>query len=436
MKWNKRIFYGNNAIKKIYHFFFFLVFVLLAIRPLPSIAAYTCAIEYTSCNAGYYLKEGYWGSANSYDTCVACSTVSFNDTDVINVSNGSRSRTCYRSTSPAGATSASQCTGSTNCGAWTYTCNSGYYLSGTSCLCLKSCNSLYNTSGTASCTPTNTVANAATTSCPTGTKQCTGLYTNGACYTAGGTCSGCSQYGACSTSCVATSCNAHYYLSDGQCLHESNLGSGYYCPAGNTGSGACYKTCTVTCSGNNTSACPEHATCTYNTAHTSSGTQYYGGTCSANAGLCPLSSFSCNEGYSKNSAGTGCVANTITINYDENGGSSVSNGTCTYGGNFTLPSGPTKSGSVFSGWKLANGSIYSAGDTVSCTKTYVGVASGTSTAIVAQYGTAQTFNITYTSGGGSGSAPTSPTTCQYGTLCVAPEFTYTKAYCEPWFQKV
>ena len=81
------------------------------------------------------------------------------------------------------------------------------------------------------------------------------------------------------------------------------------------------------------------------------------------------------------------TANTITLNWDENGGSAVANGTCTYDGTLTLPAAPTRAGYDFDGWKLKSGTIKDASSTVSagCTKANTGVASGTSTEIVAQW---------------------------------------------------
>ena len=79
------------------------------------------------------------------------------------------------------------------------------------------------------------------------------------------------------------------------------------------------------------------------------------------------------------------TGNTITVNYNENGGDAVTNGSCTYGGSFKLPSAATKDGSVFAGWKLKDGTVKNAGDSVTCNYTNLGVYSGTSTAVTAQW---------------------------------------------------
>ena len=91
-----------------------------------------------------------------------------------------------------------------------------------------------------------------------------------------------------------------------------------------------------------------------------------------------------NSGMGLNS----CSGNVITINYDENGGNAIANGSCTYDGNLVLPAAPTRAGYAFSGWKL-NGqtTLQNAGATISkgCTNTNIGTYSGTSTKIVAQW---------------------------------------------------
>ncbi|MDE6571408.1 MAG: hypothetical protein K2L95_04310 [Alphaproteobacteria bacterium] len=133
-----------------------------------------------SCPAGYYL---------SGTSCGACTSISFTDsgtdtgtdtsgctatsqTVTVSISNGSykqnqvrsgsrtwsrsKSRTCYRTGGAGGTNGSSACTGTGNCGSYTYgsysygscsygawsnsgaaygySCNAGYYLSGTSCV--------------------------------------------------------------------------------------------------------------------------------------------------------------------------------------------------------------------------------------------------------------------------------------------------------------
>ncbi|MBQ0013016.1 MAG: hypothetical protein KBS86_00375 [Proteobacteria bacterium] len=97
----------------------------------------------------------------------------------------------------------------------------------------------------------------------------------------------------------------------------------------------CSKTCEQTCSGNATDQCPDHATCKYNTAYKTTGTQYYGGSCDADE-PCPMEDFTCESGFHKN--GNKCDKDVTTITcsagqyYD---GSSCT--TCTEG--YSCPGG-------------------------------------------------------------------------------------------------
>ncbi len=103
------------------------------------------------------------------------------------------------------------------------------------------------------------------------------------------------------------------------------------------------------------------------------------------------------------------TANTYTIKYNSDGGSSVSDTTCTYGQNCTVSSTkPTKTGYTFNGWKYGS-TTYQSGATVSnLTST-----NGGSVTFTAQW-TANTYTIKYNSDGGSS---VSDTTCTYGQNC-------------------
>ena len=164
------------------------------------------------------------------------------------------------------------------------------------------------------------------------------------------------------------SCKSGYYLDSGLCKPCSDAGAGCTCaggtaapvccgtkncPSGYTdgpatynscndsdGSKTCYANCTKTCSGDDTSACPDNSTCTYNTNYSTNGHKLYNGSCDAAASLCPLTSFTCNANYEKDTAGTGCVAcstkNTTETENITNGTrtrsvtySSVAGGSCT-----------------------------------------------------------------------------------------------------------
>ena len=93
-----------------------------------------------------YCDAGTYASSRSVDMnnidsamdCASCSSVSFTDSgsESCTIDNGTgsrtKSRTCYRNDGPVGATSSTQCTGSSNCGSYTYdtcmveSCDSGY----------------------------------------------------------------------------------------------------------------------------------------------------------------------------------------------------------------------------------------------------------------------------------------------------------------------
>ncbi len=185
----------------------------------------------------------------------------------------------------------------------------------------------------------------------------------------------------------------------------------------------------------------------------------------------------CNDGYThktgtENTNAPECLGNIITLNWNENGGTEVTSGTCTYGGSIALPSTPSYSGYTFNGWEI-DGQYYKAGATITggCTYSVLGVYAGESDVVsaawcencatvangscslnatknlgqcaystacnsgytIANAGTANpicnanVFNVTYNGGeNDGGNAPSQPTTCNYGETCVAPENTYTK----------
>ena len=88
-------------------------------------------------------------------------------------------------------------------------------------------------------------------------------------------------------------------------------------------------------------------------------------------------------------------------------------------GSVTLPT-PSRTGYTFGGWYKESALTNKVGDAG---------ASYTPTANVTLYAkwTANTFKIAYANGGGTGSAPTSPTSCTYAGTCKAPANTYTRA---------
>ena len=97
------------------------------------------------------------------------------------------------------------------------------------------------------------------------------------------------------------------------------------------------------------------------------------------------------------------VGATITLDWDENGGTSVANGTCVYGGNLVLPAAPTRTNWTFTGWKTADNVVRDAGTTIAdgCISTYIGTTTNdVSTAITAQW-TPVTYTVTFDANGGT-----------------------------------
>lgn len=123
--------------------------------------------------------------------------------------------------------------------------------------------------------------------------------------------------------------------------------------------------------------------------------------------------WTCDAGYSYSSGGA-CVANTITLDWNENGGVGLANGSCTYNGDLTLAGAPTYADHVFNGWKLANNTYGGASTTINggCVQAYTGVTSGTSTAITAQW-----CNACNPTNATCELEASVPGTCSYATEC-------------------
>ena len=150
--------------------------------------------------------------------------------------------------------------------------------------------------------------------------------------------------------CMATSCASNSYLSGGKC---TSCDSGYTAPNNNTGDqSSCSKSCQVACNG--TAACPSNATCEYNTAYKTSGTQVQGGKCSATAVVCPITSFQCESGYRKTLDGKSCERADYKITYNMGGGQNYAGAPTSYtaGVGTTIEGIPTYAGYVFEGWCL------------------------------------------------------------------------------------
>ncbi|MBR6684736.1 MAG: InlB B-repeat-containing protein, partial [Alphaproteobacteria bacterium] len=133
-------------------------------------------------------------------------------------------------------------------------------------------------------------------------------------------------------------------------------------------------------------------------------------------------SYTCSKGYhiggSENvTSGVGtspnptCVGNTIVIDYQENGGTTVADTTCVYGGeSVVVPGGPfgssiERTGYIFDGWGLASGDTTKA--FLQCNYNALGVYSGTAQ-IPAKW-TPINYTVTYTCGDGTGTPPADAT---------------------------
>ncbi len=98
--------------------------------------------------------------------------------------------------------------------------------------------------------------------------------------------------------------------------------------------------------------------------------------------------------------------NTITINYDPNGGTSVASTTCKYDSTFVLAAAPANSGKQFSNWSV-NGGTYNAGATINCNYATLGVYSGAAT-IKANWGTCPAGSYCPTDGAPQACPPNYP----------------------------
>ena len=112
--------------------------------PMDSIFVQTALA--TSCPAGkYQYLTGFESDWSSRVACSDCPQTPYTDsgTDTENITNGTRSRTktrsCYKTSVAGNKGGIAACDATTSCGAytygdWTYTCNTGYHLSGTTCV--------------------------------------------------------------------------------------------------------------------------------------------------------------------------------------------------------------------------------------------------------------------------------------------------------------
>ncbi len=145
---------------------------------------------------------------------------------------------------------------------------------------------------------------------------------------------------------------ATYYVSNLTCPACSTLTpvNEYTLSAdGNSGpSSVCHKTCSRACT---RQTCPANTkSCTHG-SETTTGTQYYGGSCSAGSSTCSLT-FVCADGYVKTADGTGCEPDTFTITYKSGFDAKTATQSVTFNKIFTTKPANTftNGGNTFAGW--------------------------------------------------------------------------------------
>ncbi|MBO7066682.1 MAG: InlB B-repeat-containing protein, partial [Alphaproteobacteria bacterium] len=252
-----------------------------------------------SCDAGYYYNSGtctacakgtYKTSAGNATSCTTASSGYYVDTTA--ATSQTQCPSGYRSGSDSPRNAITDC----------YTDSCTVACSGndtSSCPAHSTCT--YNTSYTTSGTKKyyNGSCNASSSLCPVASYTCAAGY-----YKTSSGCSPCAKGTYKASAGNATSCttaDAGYYVNTTAATSQTQCPSGYRSGSDNGRDDItdCYTdSCTVACSGNDTSSCPSHATCTYNTSYTTSGTKkYYNGSCNVSASLCPVATVSCSSGY-------------------------------------------------------------------------------------------------------------------------------------------
>ncbi len=152
-----------------------------------------------------------------------------------------------------------------------------------------------------------------------------------------GTCSWRDYYNATDTTCTPTNCNqtvksvtanANYFVDGTSCKACNTVGDKTYTAsaAGNSGgSGVCYKSCTRACTQQST------PTGAYSVTHgttSTSGTHYYGGSCSAAASTCSLTVNSCAATYYKNGNACSLCSSLSSAYPNSSNGNSSGTGAC------------------------------------------------------------------------------------------------------------
>ena len=136
------------------------------------------------------------------------------------------------------------------------------------------------------------------------------------------------------------------------------------------------------------------------------------------------SSFACvpniSSGTWNTDANVTCSAtrtgNTIALTWANGGHGSApaTPATCTYGSTFDMPAALTETGWTFNKWNVNGNQFDGSQQNIVCNYDNLGVSANNATATITASWTANTINLTWTNGG-HGTAPTTPTSCKYGS---------------------
>lgn len=281
----------------------------------------------TTCKGSYYNLQN---SGKYNPSCSSCPTGTYTP-------NGNTATTCSTCTNTKPANSSYSGNASSNACPWK--CNTGYHTNDAGTACEADC-STSRACATDFSGYTGTYDQCAQNQSSKCTRACSGNNTS-AC-PSNADCTYNSSYlyyypnsGTCPVS--NFSCKANYYKNGSVC---TGCQSGYTSPAGSTSSTQCTKSCEVSCSGNDTANCPSNASCTYNSTKTYDGTQVQGSSCvtDVSSTVCPRTGFSCNSGYYKDTdnscakiptGGKPCADGSIGLCCDEGYTKSADGRSCT-----------------------------------------------------------------------------------------------------------
>ncbi len=248
-----------------------------------------CLYTVSKCKSGYYLSN---------NTCTQCpSAFPLTDPETAAYSDETTLNDCWRYCNASDVPNSTARTGwreyggDNTCAATA--CTTGYYLSNGQCLqCPKG--SYCNNSTKYTCpsdyplTDPRTETYSNETSINDCWRDCNASdVPNSTART------GWREYGGDNT-CAATACAAGYYLENGTC---KKCPDGYTSANGTTGGiGSCYTSCTRPCT---QQPIPTGAYSVTHGTTSTSGTQYYGGTCSAPTSTCSITINTCKTGFYK-----------------------------------------------------------------------------------------------------------------------------------------